>query len=276
MSLFRAILAGVVACLMATGAYAGTDGKKTVTLGTCYWPPYIMEEKSGGEGYAYDVVKQAFLRQGYHVVIKIMNWDEAKQLTKEGKLDGLFPEYHSKDNLKYFIYSDHFLAGPLVLYQNMAKPIASLPDTDNQEAFFHQLKDYRFGAVKGYVNVPAFDDNKELIKIEVPDDKSNLEQLYNKKVDFILIDKLNAQYLLNHDLPEKYRQMLKPVGPELAKTHFYVIFSKAIPNVGELIDDFNDGLEEMQEKKLTHQIMARYIHDFIDVRAVPKKIKHQQ
>jgi ABC-type amino acid transport substrate-binding protein len=91
--------------------------------------------------------------------------------------------------------------GPLVLYTKEDSDI-DLPETNNETDFFKQLETYRFGVVDGYTNIPAFDDNKHLIKKVVNTDKENLEQLYKGNVDFILIDKLNAQYILMHELPK--------------------------------------------------------------------------
>lgn len=271
MSKYRAFLVGVLALVASLSAYADS---KTVTLGTSVWPPYIMGKDSPHRGYAYDVVKQAFEVMGYKVIIKVMPWDEARQLTIEGKIDGLFPEYESTDNLKYFIYSDPFMVDPLVLYEKIDDTPITVPESNNQKDFFNKMKAYRFGVVAGYTNVPAFDNNKELIKKPVIDDKANLEQLYNRQVDLILIDRLNAQYIVNNELPEEYRHALRPIGTPLAKTRFYIVFSKKVPNVKTLNKDFNAGLKILQDKKITHQIMWNYLYEFLDKDAVPRKIGH--
>ncbi len=267
MRLYRAVLASVLALTMSTILYANT---KEVTLGTCVWPPYVMDEKSPNRGYAYDVVTKAFEAAGYKVHVKTMLWDKAREMAIAGKIDGIFPEYESTENLNHFMYSDPFLVGPLVLYAKADSKIV-LPSTNNEADFFKQLKNYRFGVVEGYTNVPAFDNNEQLIKKKVKSDKENLEQLYNGDVDFILIDKLNAQYILAHELPENYHQELKPVGPVLAKVGLYIIFSKKVHNAKQLDADFDAGLKKIQDGHVANAIMQKYVYDFLDEENTPRK-----
>ncbi len=267
MRFFRAVLAGLLALTLSSVLSAHT---KEVTLGTCVWPPYVMDEKSSNRGYAYDIVKKAFEAVGYKVNIKVMNWEKARELAIAGKIDGIFPEYESTENLNHFVYSDPFLVGPLVLYTKADSNI-TLPSTNNETDFFKQLKAYRFGVVEGYTNVPAFDNNGQLIKKEVQSDKENLEQLYNGDVDFILIDKLNAQYILAHELTENYSKELKPVGPVLAKVGFYIVFSKKVHNVNQIDADFDTGLKKIQDGHVANAIMQKYVYDFLDKENGPRK-----
>jgi polar amino acid transport system substrate-binding protein len=266
MQWYRAVLAGFLALVATSSAYAEA---KTVTLATSVWPPYVMDDKSPHHGYAYDVVKQAFEAAGYKVTIKVMQWEKARELAIAGKVDGLFPEYDSSSNLDYFVYSNPFLTGPLVLYTKKDTSL-SVPTVNNQVEFFKQMKDDRFGVVEGYTNVPAFDNNHQLMKKEVEDDKANLEQLYHGDVDFILIDGLNAHYLLSHELPKEYSEELKPVGPVLAKVCFYIVFSKKASHVEQLNEDFDIGLKKIQEAHKTNAIMQEYISEFIDKENVHK------
>ncbi len=268
MRYFRALVASFLALVTASSVYAH---EKTVTLGTTVWPPYVMGDKSSAHGFAYDLVKKAFETQGYKVKIEVMEWEKARELAIKGKIDGLFPEYESSDNLQYFAYSDPFLAGPLVLYTK-TETESAIPQTNNQVDFFKQMQNYRFGVVEGYTNVPAFDNNHNLTKKIVTSDQANLEQLYRGDVDFILIDKLNAQYLLLHKLPKEYHTALKPIGPVLAKVHLYIVFSKKAPHVDELNKAFDTGLKQLQESRVVNSMMQQYIGEFIDKDISFKKV----
>ncbi len=266
----RVFLLGLLALMVSLSSHANL---KKVTLATSVWPPYVMEKDSKERGYAFDIVKEAFEIMGYEVSISVIPWETGKKSVEKGTIDGIFPDYNSKTNHKYFIYSHPFLTGPLVMFENTKKTMIFLPEANNQFAFFNQLKAYRFGVVEGYTNVPAFDENNELNKVAVVDDKANLEQLYRGEVDFILIDSLNAQYILDNELPQQYRDSLKSVGPLLGRMPFYVVFSKKVPNAEILNKDFNVGIKKLQQQKRTYQIMTKYIYDFIDDNAVPKKIE---
>lgn len=268
----RRFLVVCISCFIVVGAlssYAVSAIQapvKKVNLVTNVWPPYVIDEKSEHPGYAYEVVKRAFEAVGYQVSIQVVSWAQARALTIDGKADGLFPDYDSTDNLQYFVYSNAFLTGPLMLYEKItdSSKVIEIPTTNSQVDFFNDLKLYRFGVVDGYTNVPAFDHNAALTKKIVIDDKANLEQLYRGDVDFILIDQLNAQYLLRNEFPEAYSKVLKPVGPILARLPFYVEFSKKAENVEQLRNDFNQGLKIVQNKKIIYQIMREYLYAFID------------
>jgi len=255
-------------------ALSGYAAEKHVSLVTSVWEPYVMPKNISSRGYAYDVVKKAFESAGYEVSIQVLPWNEAWKMAKEGKADALFPEYESDENLGYFAYSHPFLAGPVVLYKRVDNKYIQIAETEkNLSSVFDKLKPYRFGVVSGYANVPAFDVHKEEFKRKyVGDDKANLEQLYAGEVDVILIDKLNAQYILRYMLPKEYSQQLQQVGPVLANNNIYVVFSKAVPNRDILLKDFNQGLKMLQKDKVTNQIMREYIYEFIDKDAAPHQI----
>lgn len=266
----RAFLIGFFAFVLSFSLHAES---KKVTLGTSVWPPYVMPTDLPDRGYAYDLVTEAFERMGYTVSILVMPWEEAREKTIQGKIDGLFPEYESSQNLKHFIYSDSFLAGPLVMYKKVDGVKISIPQTNNQVDFFKQMHKYRFGIVDGYINDAAFDDNATLKKFPVVDDKANLEQLYHGDVDLILVDALNAQYLLEHDFPAEYQKILKRVGPVLNRPSFHIVFSKKVKNIETINRDFNEGLRQLKDEDITYRIMEKYLYLFINNQAVPKKIK---
>ena len=248
---------------------------KNITLTTSVWEPYIMPTGSNQAGYAYDVVKAAFMEMGYSVDIQEIPWDEALKKTYKGTVDALFPEYYSKKATRYVAFSHSFLAGPLVLYKRIHDPIV-LPQYEpflaHLSQVFEALKQYRFGVVAGYTNVPAFDKNHALTKIAVVDDQANLKQLYEGKVDLIIIDKLNAQYILRHMLPPQYGKALVPLPRSIGQINLHVAFSKKAPNYQTKLHDFNEGIRRLQARFATRDLMRKYIYEFIDQDLAPQRL----
>lgn len=253
-------------------AYA-VNTAKTVTLVADADAPYIINSDKD-KGYAYDVAKAAFESQGYQVTIKILPWVTAMNMAKSGEADGIFPLYYTLARTQYFEYSNPFLAGPLVLFKRANSNINLKGlDPNNLDKFFNSLKQYRFGIASGYASVPAFDKNTSLKKVEASTDKQSLENLYDGKVDLIIIDKLTAQYILRYELAGKYNEALVAVSPALRENNIYVGFSKAKFGIHDIVEDFNKGLLKLQREHATTKLMSNYIHEFIDKEEAPRKIK---
>lgn len=229
--------------------------KKVITLATSVWKPYVSDV--GYKGYAYDLVEDAFKAAGFEVKIKFMPWKDAMAALKAGKVDGVFPKYYSTQDGQNLAFSQPFSGGPIALYKrrdNKAEfPIQNPPA--NLVETFDRMSDAKFGVVKGYTNVPAIDENPRLHKVTVLDDKANLEQLYERKVQFAVIDKYVAEHLLNHELPGSYARQLTFMPPILSYKLLYVAVSKNNPDHEAILQAFNRGLKIIKENGHLSQIL---------------------
>lgn len=221
---------------------------KTIVLGTTEWPPYV--QNSSNKGYAYDIVYAAFKAAGYNDIrIIFMPWTDAEKAVNDGQLDGIFPEYYSHERKTSVIYSDPFSDSPVGFYKKLSSGIHypnSHPDKKVLSTL-QKMHKYRFGVVKGYVNIAAFDNDKNLEKIYVESDLDNLKQLYQGNVNLIFIDKYTAEYLLHHQLSSDYSDQLVFMNPPLGYKKLYVAISKKAPNARNIAEDFNEGLKKIKE-----------------------------
>lgn len=227
-----------------------------ITLATTTWEPYVSSSKDF-KGYSYTIVAEAFKAAGYHVTVKTMPWQDAVSALEKGQVDGVFPEYYSAERAQTSDFSHAFSGGPIALYKRQNNP-AEFPvenPTENLVDTFNRMSDATFGVVQGYTNLPAVDDNLRLHKVAAANDKANLEQLYQGKVQFAIIDKYVADYLLNHSLPESYAKQITFMPPILGYKLFYVSVSKKNPQGKEIIQAFNHGLDIIK----TNGQMARIL-----------------
>jgi polar amino acid transport system substrate-binding protein len=89
------------------GTTATVAEQNIIRLATLEWEPYIGS-KMPRNGLTAEIVAEAFKRVGYTVDIKFYPWTEAVKLGETGKVDGIFPAYHSKHREAHFLFSDPF------------------------------------------------------------------------------------------------------------------------------------------------------------------------
>lgn len=232
---------------------------KSIVLGTTDWPPYVQDNPEH-KGYAYEIVLAAFKAAGYDdVKIIFMSWEDAVKAADEGELDGIFPEYFSVKRNSTILYTHSFSDSPIGFYKRINSNIQypNAKPSKNVAKTLEKMEQYRFGVVKGYVNVSAFDRNKDLIKIYADSDADNLTNLYEGRVDLAFIDQYTAEYLIYHQLPSNYKDQLAFMNPPLAYKKLYVGISRKKDAYAEIAADFNMGLEKIKQSGLLEEIIDR-------------------
>jgi polar amino acid transport system substrate-binding protein len=229
--------------------------KPNIVLATTQWEPYVSANALY-HGYAYDIVKQAYEAAGYNVTIKFMDWDNAIAAAQNGQVDAVFPEYFSKSRATDFKYSKPFSGGPIGFFKKKGSAV-TLPDTKSKAVIMAEIAPYKIGVVKGYVNFPELDNAKNLQTVAVDNDKDNLVQLFQGKVQLAVIDKVTADYLLNHKLPNIIRRNVVFVQPAMAFRNIFVIAGKANPTSGKTLKAFNKGLSIIKRNGTLAKIMDK-------------------
>lgn len=219
-----------------------------LTFATLNWEPYIGQ-KLENEGFVAEIVRAAFQRSGYDKVTLIFYpWKRTVKASQAGLVDGYLPEYYDPSIESHHFFSAPFPGGPLVFLKLKAKviPFNTLPD----------LRPYKIGVVRGYVNTRAFDTADFLNKEEVVNDLQNLRKLLAGRVDLIVIDKYVGHHLLTTNLSGQ-KQKTEILDPPLGINDLYVCFSKKKKYAAKLRKDFNAGLQQLKEDGTLMQIMKR-------------------
>lgn len=231
------------ALVLATPAWADS-----VRLATLDWEPYIGQALPGN-GFVAEVVREAFKRQGHDASFEFMPWVRVVAVAKSGAVDGYLPEYHAKKLERNFLLSNPFAAGPLGFFKLKGRAIAWKTLDD--------LKPYRIGVVRGYVNTVAFDARLDLQKDEVGEDALNLRKLLAGRIDLMVADKHVGLYLARKILG-KDADKIEFMSPVLEDKELFVCFPKAKPGSKALRDAFNQGLGAMKADGALQAIMKRH------------------
>lgn len=224
--------------------------EERLTLGSLDWEPYIGKILPG-QGWVAQVVREAFSRSGITVDISFRPWARVVQEAKSGKTHGYFPEYYSENLTEHFIFSHPFPGGPLGFFKHRDRVI--------EFKTLNDLKNYKIGVVRGYVNTVEFDSADFLNKEPAKDDLSNLNMLVSGRVDLCLADKFVGEYLLGKHLKDK-QGMLEFMDTPLEIKQLYVCLSKKTRHHDLIMDRFNESLEAMMADGTFERILNT--HDY--------------
>lgn len=251
----------VLQFLLIIGLTTSGVAQESVKIGTLEWEPYIGPNMHN-YGYVAEIVTEAFKRVDYKVDILFFPWARALKTAEYGELDGLFPEYYDVNRNKKFVFSDPFPGGPVGLYKRKDHTgvYPTNPQRDQTEAL-RGLQNYTFGVVRGYINTAEFDAASFLKKEEVASDKLNLKKLYNRRIDYIFIDKNVAEHLIKNYFPS-YESELEFLPPPLEVRQLYIAFSKQVKDYQENLKAFNSGLQHIKQDGTMIRIMMQ--HGIID------------
>lgn len=158
-------------------------------------------------------------------------------MAKEGKYDGYFPEYYVESLKNEFLVSEPFPGGPLGFFKRKADSISFTTLTD--------LKPYKIGVVRDYVNTEEFDKADYLQKDVANNDITNLRKLAGNRLDLVVIDKFVGNYLIKQEMPDKQDE-LEFVTPALEEKSLYLCISKKVPDAEAKMKAFNEGLKTIK------------------------------
>jgi len=248
--------------------YSPEKDRKTVRLATLNWQPYCGSNLPD-LGFNSFVIRSAFEKKGYNVIIDVVPWKVAIEGAKSGKYDGYFPRYYSRGVEQNFLYSKRIGDSPLGFAEIKHKPISFRQMDD--------LKPYRIGVVNEYINTELLDRwiaEERLLSVKAPDDIANLQNLISGKVDAAVIDPYVMQYMLHNEPQlEQHRHLLAFNEILLDLKGLFVCFSKDIRGQ-TLVEDFNDGLTQINPTKQSEKYFEVYqtAMSFIRFKA-PEKYK---
>lgn len=213
--------------------FNGFAEEKIVTIATIEYPPYTSQYLKN-DGFMTELAMAAFQLSGYRVELVYLPWARALAMTKQGRFDGLMDMWYRLEREEFFIFSQEITASRIVFFKRK----------DNPATFntYEDLKKYKIGVVRGYVNPPKFDAMRDQLMVdEATSDMSNLKKLLGKRIDLILMDQNVGLHLINTLFSDKADQ-LTSLPQVLKHDPLHIGFSRKAPNIDAKIKAFNDGI----------------------------------
>ena len=237
----------IISLFMLVVISSANAGEKIV-LTTLDWEPYIGQSMKQN-GYVAVLVKEAFRRGGYNAEFKFYSWTRTVGLAKAGKVDGYFPEYYNEAAKSYSKFSIPFPGGPIGFFKLKKNKIRYKTLKD--------LKPYKIGVVRGYVNTKEFDSASYLKKEPVKDELTNFKKLVAGRIDLLVADKFVGLELIKKHMPEKAAQ-IEFISKTLEEKDLYVCISKKGRDSDKIVKAFNSGLKKMKADGTVTKILKQF------------------
>lgn len=164
-----------------------------VLLVSSPYEPYIIGNMDTGDAFGTDVelVKDILVKEGYEVDCKIVSWDSAMSMMKEGIAD-IIPNIEMTNERQTFM---HFTNA----YRNEVKYRFYVnSDSEKRVNSLNDLTSLRVGVIDGYVYYKEFEALR-LNKVAHLNEQLLFKNLLKNKVDVVLCDEATGDYLLDND-----------------------------------------------------------------------------
>lgn len=217
--------------------------------------PTAYVDNGKQSGILVDVMNEAFRRAGYPISIRIMPWARCLIEVKEGRIDGIFSIYQTRERQEFLTYAEEILITQVQAFF-VRKESAITFDGD-----LNKLSDLRIGII----NQTSYGSRLD----------SALEKGVFKKVDPANSASSNIQKLLRDrvDLIPSYRHVvldsakslgvagaIKELSPAIESIPSYLAFTNK-RDFTKIIDAYNQALQSMKKDGTYDAIFNKYLAD---------------
>ena len=233
-------------CLIVYSASA----EEIVTVSTLEYSPWTGKNLKDN-GFVNHVITEAFQRKGYTVKYTYLPWQRAVIETKNGGFSALSYVYFSKDRGKEFYLSDPINEEKIVLFHLKSNPIKDWKTLDD-------LKNYKFGATRGYTYTKEFWEAAESkrLKVDVTDsDTQNFKKLLVGRIDIFPSSLVNGYSILQKEFVVSKSDLISFHPKPLFKTTGHLAFTRSRKKSEDLLRIFNQGLAELKKEGLYDKFM---------------------
>lgn len=220
---------------------------KQIAIAYSDYPPYYGDSLSD-KGPLLDIIIAAFAHQGYQIKLDQMPWSRALKWTNEGRYDALCCAWYRKDREETMLFGPA-LPGTILSF---------VKKTDAEINFdgFESLQSLSIGVVRDYA-LPKGMTDANLSVQPANSDLQNLNKLMADRVDLVLMDQAQANFLIRTHMPEKSAR-IEFVEPSILEEAMYLTFSRANTNAQQLAKDFEAGLNHLKESGAFGEILNKH------------------
>ncbi|MEP1448429.1 MAG: transporter substrate-binding domain-containing protein [Paraglaciecola sp.] len=212
--------------------------------------PAILQQSNQGEvsGLAADIIDHIMSSLNMPYKIIIVPWKRAQTMIEHGQADVIIGPYKTAKREALFDFSTHpFYKDKMVLYAHRSNTIQW---TGNLST----LQGKTLGVPLGWTGGENYESSKHLINIyHVPGLKNGIQMLIKKRVDFVLGNLRNAEFIISqHKIGEDLRLLL----PEIQSTNGYFGFSKNATNPSfktQFSEELSKLLSQGEIKRMNHK-----------------------
>ncbi len=237
-----------LATLVTTLALPITLQARTVTMVTVDWAPHYGADLPEN-GLMSALTVAAFKAGGHEASIEFIPWPRALKGVLEGEYDIVMGAYDNAERREIYHMSKpvYFLDTGLIARPGLNK---------NSYQSLRDLSPYKIGVSRGYANSEEFDAADYLDKQVSRGPILNMRKLFRGRLDMMV-----ASFdLFRHNAKKEGFCIndVEFVHPPLAKNGLFIMGSREVPDGGQIIEDFNRGLETIRENGTFDSIVNRF------------------
>lgn len=249
----RGRVLGALATLALAAAVGVTAQNRQLRLVSTVWPPFT--DNPGHTRFALDLVEAGLGRFGITASTSMVEAGQFTPAVLNGPYDGSAAVWRDAAREKALLYSDPYLENRLVLVARRG--------TDVTAPALNVLKGKRVAVVEGY----SYGDGVDNAGVTLAGSKSeedSIRLLLDNKVDYVLMDELVVQYILeNHPAEAKARLQIGTV-PMLRRS-LHIAVRRELPDASSIIDRFNAQLRLMIADHTYHKLLhVNWIYADVD------------
>ena len=222
--------------------------EETITIATLDYAPWTGKNLKNN-GFVNHVIDEAFKRKGRMVKFTYLPWKRAVAETESGQYSALSYVYWSKDREKEFYLSDPISEEKIVLFHLKSNPIKDWKTLED-------LKEYKFGATRGYTYTKEFWDaanSKQLLVDVANSDLQNFKKLLAGRIDIFPSGLVNGTSILKKEFDAGKLQLLSVHPKPLSITTGHLAFTRRRDNSESLVRIFNQGLAQLKKEGVYDQ-----------------------
>mgnify|MGYP001260956420 CR=1 FL=1 len=231
-------------CVWPWAAGAGTEPKhQTIKVAAYDLNPYVSAERAE-HGYLYEIVARAFAAAGYKVEFEFYSPARAKRRVESGQADVLIPSYGSLADSDAFSFSQPIHGSQVGSFQlstntTPPSPVEELHGDDQEST-----PDSLFGEKDGVITSSS----ARIVQM--------VDMLAAGRMKVAVADKFQVADVLVNERPNLIGKVV--FMGTLATKDFRVAVGRKNHNSNNMLDDFNRGLESIEQSGEYEQILMRY------------------
>ena len=211
-------------------------------------PPYA-DSSLPEQGLALELVRHVFARTDYQPEITIENWSRAVEGARMGVYNALASVWYTPEREQDLLFSEPYLESKLI--------ILKLRKNRRPYSRLEELAGRRLGVRSDYAYGVDFAAVPNLTLVEEDLLASNLLNLLNGKVDFVIADQRTANMQLHELLKDRIAEF-EVVGIELPTVERHVAAARTWPGHEAMIAAFNEALAAAEADGSLQAIVNRW------------------
>ena len=252
-----------VSLVMLMASLAGSAQTKPLRLVSTEWPPFTNEP--GQARFALDLVEAALGRIGLTSQTTIVDAAKFTPALLNGPFDGSAAVWKDPERERVLLFSQPYLENRLILVGRTGADVSAASLAD--------LKGKRVAIVEGYSYGAEIDAAGPTV-VRSSGEEDSLRQLLGGQVDYVLMDEIVVQYIVDHHSNEA-RTKLQFGSASLIVRPLYLAVRRTHPGAQSIVDRFNAQLRAMIADRTYHRLLhVDWIRADVDGDGVSEFISH--